>query len=56
MSIPRHLQPKIIGVTGHIAPEFTDLGLKSGMDKVVAKPVYVDKMKETLRWLNLIWF
>ena len=47
--IPREVQPKIIGVTGHVLKTFTNEGMKAGMDEVVAKPMYTDILEEILR-------
>lgn len=49
MKLPRSKQPKIIGLTGHISEHFTREGLNAGMDDVVAKPIYVNKMEELLK-------
>ena len=42
--IPREKQPYIIGVTGHCQDKFSVLGIKAGMDEVIAKPLYFKTM------------
>ena len=41
-------QPSIVGLTGHAVSKFCHLGIESGMDEVISKPMYVDKLKRVL--------
>ena len=41
-------QPSIVGVTGHVHPDFTKKGIEAGMDEVISKPCYIDSMAKIL--------
>ena len=43
-NVPESMQPYIIGVTGHVHKDFTDIGLKAGMNEIVSKPLYYPMM------------
>ena len=49
MQISRKDQPVIIGVTGHFSKKYKIEGSEAGMDMVLSKPLYVDKLMQVLR-------
>ena len=53
--IHRELQPKILGVTGHVGDQYKIAGIKAGMDDIYSKPLYAVKMEEILKKYELNW-
>jgi CheY-like chemotaxis protein len=41
-------QPIIVGVTGYASSKYHQIGVEAGMDTVIAKPMYVQILKEVL--------
>ena len=41
-------QPIIVGVTGYASSKYHQIGQEAGMDTVIAKPMYVQTLKEIL--------
>jgi CheY-like chemotaxis protein len=52
--ITREDQPIIIGITGHVQISYSEQGQQSGMDQVLSKPVYIDKMRSLLQEYGII--
>jgi CheY-like chemotaxis protein len=48
MCILPELQPKIIGVTGHVLTIYSKQGFAAGMDEIISKPLYVDVLKKVM--------
>ena len=46
--LPQECQPTIIGVTGHCTNHFKEEGTQAGMQKIVPKPLYRDKLDTLL--------
>ena len=45
----KHLQPIIVGITGHIDPEFKAKAIAAGMTAVEAKPMYYSLLNQILK-------
>jgi CheY-like chemotaxis protein len=48
LKVPIDLQPNIIGLTGHVADDFTKAGLEAGMNAIYSKPLYFGVLEEIL--------
>ena len=48
LKIPIEKQPKIIGLTGHVAESYTRAGREAGMTEIYGKPLYYDVLEEIL--------
>lgn len=54
MGLQRIQQPIIVGITGHAVKEYFEKGLKAGMDKMVAKPLYIYDFKKLLQGYGML--
>ena len=48
MKIPIEEQPCIIGLTGHVAEQYTKAGKEAGMTDIYCKPLYFEVLEEIL--------
>ena len=54
MDIPRHQQPKIVAITGHVENEYIQRAIQSGMDKVYPKPLPIKEFGQLLLSMKFI--
>jgi len=47
-NVPLESQPHIIGVTGHVHDDFTNLGIQAGMNEIVSKPLIYPQMAKII--------
>jgi CheY-like chemotaxis protein len=48
------IQPIIVGVTGHVQEKFTNMGIESGMQRVISKPLYFKNLFQLLQDFAMI--
>ena len=48
LAIPSDQQPKIIGLTGHVAESYSKAGQEAGMTMIYSKPLYYEVLDEIL--------
>lgn len=54
VGIRREQQPKIVAITCLIEKEFVNKAYKSGIDKIIPKPLPIEQFGQLLKNMNLI--
>ena len=54
MDVEKELQPKIIAITGHVEDEYMEKAIKSGMDKIIRKPLLIKEFGQLMVETNYI--